>query len=324
MDSSTHFAYAAEQAGIRTIYVDNGREFDPKLVADVLFLQRPPARQRVSWEGASCSTTFAQPQAFATEEPRYQGLPPLGLPAACGDHEPEFVRFLDGADSAARETALQERMRQQCGKRGRMVLVLSRQGELGVRLDRVASRADAVYARSPERPFVVGIDGIDQRLESPSRRAFQVKALLNVGATVICAVDGRYSDSGLLAFHLRTLGIKVIRETLVTEGGANEFAFHKSPRASDATTSVAVGGFPEVRTPALTACGFKFQRHCVPTAKNRFARCEEPETRSELRRYWRRENSDHYKSTEFEREEYARAYRNPFAMNRLLCEGKNL
>lgn len=324
MNSSTHSMYSGKPAGIQTIYVDSGPDFGSKMVIDLLYVHRPPSRPRISWEDAPHSTNFVQPAASPTEEPDHQGLPPLGVPVACDDHEPELVRFVDGADSATRKMALQERVGQQCGKRGRIFLNQSRQGELSVRLDRVAVQAAARSVRSPRRAVVVGIDGIDQCLESPSRRAFQLKMLINVGATVICTVDGRYSDSNLLAFHLRALGIKVILEKLATEGCAKESAAHKNPRNSHATRSVTVGHFPEVHTPSLAACGSKFRQHSAPTETNSFAPREESEKRSEGRQCWRSEDAVHFTSTELERQEYARAYRNEFAMNRLLGEGKQL
>ncbi|EUC18709.1 hypothetical protein [Paraburkholderia hospita] len=324
MDSSTSFAYSTEQAEIKTLYFDNGPDLNKKLVTGSVCLHRPPARQRVSLEKASGSTTFAQPTTCAIEEPSYEGLPPLGLPAACGDHDPGFVRFLDGPDSAARAIALQERLRHECGKLGRMFLILSWQGELSLRLGAARIATQSLYARSPERPVVVGIDGIDQCLESPSHRAFQVKRLIDVGAIVIGAVDGRYGDSRLLKLHLRTLGVTVIHEKLVTGRRAKERAVHERPRPSDATRSVAVGRFPEIDTPALAACGYKFRQHRVSTAKNSFAGRKEPEKRSELRHNGRSDDTGDFTSTGLEREDYARAYRNAFAMNRLLCEGKKL
>ncbi|CAE6872687.1 hypothetical protein [Paraburkholderia domus] len=323
MNSSAHFIQSRKQAEIRTIYVDNGPTINSKMVADVLYVHQPAARPRVSWEDYPCPTTSAQRTVCATEEPNYQGLPPLGLPVACGDHEPHLIRFLDGADSVTRSAALQARMRQLCVQRGRKLLVLSKPGELSTQLDRMAIHAAALYARCPERLVVVGIDGIDQYLESPSRIASQLKTLIDGGVTVACAVDGRYRDSHLLTFHLRTLGVIVIRERLATESGANESAVCKSARFSPAPTSVTVRRFPEVLTPALAAYVSKVQRQGATTEMNSFVPREEPGDAPELRQCRRSENAVHFTSTELERAEYARAYRNDFAMNRLLCEWKS-
>jgi hypothetical protein len=184
------------------------------------------------------------------------------------------------------------------------LLALRRQDELGAQLRRAATWAAALRAQFPERSIFIGIDGIDQRLTSPSSVAYQLTTLVNVGATIVCAVDGRYSDAHLLTFHLRTLGITVVRESLCS--------------SSVTGISVTPRKFPTVHTPALTA--YVSRKHAGPFTQNDVADRTVPDKKPESKRCWLCEGAARFAIAEFERAEHAHAYRNEFSVNRLLRE----
>ncbi|RQR27305.1 hypothetical protein DIE22_31000 [Burkholderia sp. Bp9142] len=172
--------------------------------------------------------------------------------------------------------------------------MLRKPDDLGAQL-RAAIWTATLRAQFPGRSIFIGIDGIDQRLTSPSSVASQLATLVNIGATIICAVDGRYSDAHLLTFHLRVLGITVVREG----------------QCSSSITEIGVTrSFPTVHTPALTT--YAYRKHAESFAQIDVADGTVPDKRPKSKRGRLDEDAVCF----------AAAYRNPFAISRLLAERK--
>ncbi|WP_321932143.1 hypothetical protein [Paraburkholderia guartelaensis] len=206
-------------------------------------------------------------------------------------------------------------MSQLGAERGRKLLVRRKQGELDSQLGRARAWATELAARGPVHPIIIGIDGMDLWLTSLRHAAFQLRAMLDVGATVVCAVDARYEDSHLLTFYLRTLGIKVIREPLLPKKLPGVSAGLKTSRLSpDAENGEPTGLFPDVQTPALSAYVAELRN---PT--RHMARDIQTSQR-ELKRRRAREGAALSALAEYERAKYERAYRNGFAVSRLRRE----
>ncbi|MHB9833321.1 hypothetical protein Q8F57_000635 [Paraburkholderia terrae] len=198
---------------------------------------------------------------------------------------------------------------------GRTLLVRCKQGERDNQLGCARAWAAKLCARCPVRRVVVGIDGIDLWLTSPSVAACQLHAILNVGAAVVCAVDSRYGDSRLLAFHLRILGIVVIRELHLPKRLTCVSAGLGMPRFSpDSKSGALVRSFPYVHTPTLAAYMAERKNPGAQTTP------DHPLNQRELK--GRRTSGGAALSalSQYERVEYARAYRNGFSVNRLLRE----
>ncbi|WP_157653283.1 hypothetical protein [Burkholderia ubonensis] len=227
--------------------------------------------------------------------PDDQGLPPTGTHVACSDSEPRFVRFITGPDLPIRRERLQLRLAELATGCRHTLLMLRKPDDLGAQL-RAAIWTATLRAQFPERSIFIGIDGIDQRLTSPRSVAAQLATLVNIGATIICAVDGRYSDAHLLTFHLRILGITVVREgqcsSSVTEIGG-------TPRR-----------FPTVHTPALTT--YAYRKHADSFTQIDVADGTVPDKRPKSKRCRLDECAARF----------AAAYCNPFAISRLLAERK--
>ncbi|WP_232513628.1 hypothetical protein, partial [Burkholderia humptydooensis] len=246
----------------------------------------------------------APKQAFPDDDaPDDQGLPPAGQHVACSDYEPRIVLFLSGPDSSIRRERLQLRLAELATGCRHALVMFRRPDDLGAQL-RAAIGTATQHAQFAERSIFIGIDGIDQRLTSPSSVASQLAMLVNIGATIICAVDGRYSDAHLLTLHLRTLGIAVVRESL------------RSPSVTE--ISVTPGSFPVAHTPALTA--YVSRKQAESLTQSAVAECTVPDKQPKLKRCRLGEGAVRFAFAEFERAEYARAYRNEFAVNRLLRE----
>ncbi|WP_266227117.1 hypothetical protein [Paraburkholderia sp. CNPSo 3076] len=108
-----------------------------------------------------------------------------------------------------------------------MLMVQRKPGELRVQLfERVAGLVAALRTVFPERPVLVGIDGVDQHVTSSTGDAIELHGLANLCAGIVCAVDGRYGDERLLRFNLRLLGVTVLREPLFPESRAGGTAAH--------------------------------------------------------------------------------------------------
>ena len=214
-----------------------------------------------------------------------------------------------------RKRALETCVSQLGAVRGRKLLLRCKQGELENQLGYVKAWAEKRCARFPARPVVVGIDGIDQWLASPRVAACHLQAILDVGTTVACAVDARYVDSRLLTFQLRVLGIRVIREALVPQSFTGVSPAPEMQRFSpDAKSGTLVRRFPYVHAPTLAA-------H-VAERKNPGAQTtpDNPLDQRALRRRGTSGGAAHSALSEHARMEYARAYRNDRAINRLLRE----
>lgn len=233
-------------------------------------------------------------QSSIDDAPNDEGLPPTGTAVACSNYQPRIIRIVTGPDTPIRRERLQLRLAELANGRHHTLLMLRGPDDVGAQL-RAATSTATLCAQLSERSVFIGVDGIDQRLTSPSSVAAQLATLVNVGATIVCTVDGRYSDAHLLMFHLRTLGITVVRENLcsssVTEIGV-------TPR------------FPTVHTPALTA--YVARKHADSFTQIDVADGTVPDTRPKSKRCRLDECAARF----------AAAYCNPFAISRLLAERK--
>ncbi|TDN64015.1 hypothetical protein B0G77_7716 [Paraburkholderia sp. BL10I2N1] len=243
-------------------------------------------------------------------------LPPLSPRAVSSDHERQEIRFVIGPDTPSRRRELAACVNHLAGPRGQKLVVPRKQGGLDEQLDHVRTWATERCVRSPMRPVVVGIDGMDQWLTSASAAASQLRALLNVGAEVVCAVDSRYGDFRLLTLHLRILGIEVIREPRLPKRLTSVSTDPETQRLSpEAECGVPVRRFPSVQIPALAAYASDLQHvKLQPTRNNRAGQ------QRELTHRWSSEGGTHSAFSQYKQNEYARVYRNHFAINRLLRE----
>ncbi|MGF6506270.1 hypothetical protein [Paraburkholderia sp. 32] len=310
MNSSMHFIQPEQAASARIPYGANRCEFDPEVVADKRYLHRPATHAERAWLDARCTLTAVRRAVTARFALGEHGLPHLPHFVADSDHEPRVIRFVEGPDSPIRTRALEARVSQLGGPRGRKLFVRCKQGELDKQLVCARARAAELCAQAPLRPVVLGIDGADQWLTSATAAAFQVQAILDAGAGVVCAVDPRYGDSRLLTFHLRTLGIMVIREPHLPDRSGTTPAVPTTPRLSpDAGTGVPPRRFPSVSTAALAAYVAELSNPGAQLARNNPASQREPDP------CWAGEGEVPSAPCEYER-----AYRNDFAIHRLLRE----
>lgn len=127
------------------------------------------------------------------------------------------VVFLDGADSSARTTALYalvaaSSLRPEDSTRciGKCLTVRRQSGVALAEQVRNMFRSRR-YKRALNNlsQLVMGIDGADQYLTPCSLIAVEICSWAKCGWSVICAVDGRYNDAGILKKALQTLGVKV-------------------------------------------------------------------------------------------------------------------
>lgn len=305
MNTCVHFVSGGSSEVCRTLGVNNDVITGAEVVSDVPHM-RPQELPTPCPAIAPAPMASRQPALIDEDGPEDQGLPPARPHITCSDYDPPIVRFLNGPDSLMRTTWLRARVAELADGCHHELLMHRGQNELDIQLHRAAAKITALFAQFPERRVFVGINGIDQRLTSPSAVALGVEMLVNIGATVICTVDRRYMDAYLLTCHLRMFGIKVVHERLLSS--------QRSGR------SVSLRIFPVVHTPALTA--YVSQKHHEQFAKNdvtvRDFRDREPERREICKK-----NAVRSVIEKFTRAENARAYRNEFAVNQLLREWKN-
>jgi len=299
----------------QAFYGANRRENHSSIVPDAIYLRRPATPQGMLWGKGPCAQIVTQRMFSAKKSLGYQIPPPLPEAVACRAFEPYVIRLVDGEDAPMRKRALETCVRQLGAARGRRLLIRCERGELDRQLGYARAWAEKRCDRSPSRPVVVGIDGIDQWLTSPVVAACQLQAILSVGATVVCAVDARYVDSLLLTLQLRVLGIMVVREALVP-GSLTSVSPGPWTQCSsaDSKSGSPVQSFPYVNAPALVA---HMAKHKHPGAQtppdNPFdQRARQPRgaTRGAARSVL----------SQSERVECARAYRSDFAIERLLRE----
>ncbi len=315
MNSFEVFMQSQKPPKARVMYCASGQESNSKMVSDAVCLHLPPMHSWMPWGSGMNAVMAGQRTVTAQASPGDRRLPPLPQAVVCSDHEPQIIRFVDGEDGPTRRRALQTCVNQLGATRGRKLLVRCRQGEHDNQLGYARRWAAELCARWSARPVVVGIDGIDQWLTSPSVAARYLQAILNVGAAVACAVDPRYLDSRLLAFHLRILGIVVVRDPLVPKRFIRVSTGLEMPRLSpEAERGTPARRFPGVRSTALGAYAAESHDRGAPTTWNGAA----SQQGSKYRRT--SEHATPSAISDAERVEYARAYRNSFAINRLLRE----
>jgi hypothetical protein len=313
MNLSVDFTLSERPANDRVFYGDNRCKNYSGLASDAIDLRRPATRVEISWVEGPCAKTLAQ-RTFNAEKPSEdRRLPPLPQAVVCGDHDPHVIRFVDGEDAPMRKRALEACVRQLGAVRGRKLMLRCKKGELENQLGCARDWAEKRSARFPGRPVVVGIDGIDQWLTSPRVAASHLQAILDAGATIACAVDERHVDSGLLRFQLQLLGITVIRERSVPKSFASVSPAPEMQRFStEAKNGTPVRRFPYVHAPTLAA-------H-VAERKHPGAQTTPDNSLDQwaLKRCATTGGAGHSALSEYTRMEYARAYRNDFALNRLL------
>ncbi|MEM5289926.1 hypothetical protein ACFQ3P_06860 [Paraburkholderia sabiae] len=243
-------------------------------------------------------------------------LPPLSPRAVSSDHERREIRFVIGPDTPSRRRELAACVNHLAGPRGQKLVVPRKHGGLDEQLGDIRAWVTDRCAQYAARRVVVGIDGMDQWLTSASAAASQLRAILNVGASVACAVDSRYGDFRLLMLHLRILGIEVICEPYFPKRLTGVSTGPEMQRlSSEAKCGVPVRQFPCVQTPALAAYAFDLQHVKMrPTWNNRAGQ------QRELTHRWSSEGGTHSAFSQYKQNEYARLYRNDFAINRLLRE----
>ncbi|WP_176081837.1 hypothetical protein [Paraburkholderia tropica] len=314
MDSSIHFANVNKHLGIQTLYVDNGPHFSSRLSAEEcleswLLLKPASLRRRAKPTSAVPSNGAGTMQ----EEPNFKGLPPPGLPVASGNHDPKLVLFIDGAKTAARSAALLKRMDEAAVGGGAKLRVDCVEGLVSLRLDRATLRAAGEpTARGTQRP-VVGIDAVEQYLGSPCRFASQLRTLIDVDVSVVCTIDSRCCDWLLLAFYLCLLGLTVMRETVVADDIIRRRQLRKSP------TKGMMRAEWTAETDAPSLAEFAAQPH-------QFSRADPKEDSERLvASSISLRNSPSTRAAKLasamrERESYAHAYQNTFAVGRLLRE----
>jgi hypothetical protein len=309
MDSSIHITNVKNQSNIQTLYVDNGLGFygSPSLeryLASEVSLKPASLRRRAKPASAATSNGARTIQ----EEPNYKGLPPTGLPVASGNHDPKLVLFIDGAKTATRQAVLHKRMDEAAAGGGAKLLVFCFEGLVSAKL----SATEQPASRGTRRP-VVGIDGVDQYLGSPFRFAFQVRTLISIAVAVVCTIDSRCCDWPLLAFYLRVFGLTVMRETVV----ADDITFRPRLQKSSTKREMRAGRLPETDVPSLAqfvAHSHLLGRVDLKEDSERFVPSSASPRSSPSARAAR------LASAMRERENYAHAYQNSFAIGRLLRE----
>ncbi|SAL04998.1 hypothetical protein AWB78_07237 [Caballeronia calidae] len=314
MNSSVSFMQSEQVVKARSRYCDSGLEGDTNPTVDGRYLHRPAGCTKPSQDTAPCAFADAC-RTFTVDESPSDRRPPLPpQTVARSVHEPQVIRFVDGQDAFARRSALEACLRQHWSDPGRTLLISCRKGELPNQLQRAKIWVAERSARHPTKPVFVGIDGIDQWLLSPGVVASNLVALLNVGATVACSVDSRYGDSRLLMFHLRTLGIVVICQPVLSVRRVSVCAGRETPRLA-LDTEPEVSAWKMRKTPAPAPGAMVAERRSLGTHTRKNARspreCEHHRTRDGMAGST---------FSEHERIKYARAYRNAFAVNRLLRE----
>jgi hypothetical protein len=234
-----------------------------------------------------------------------QGHPPATAYIACSDDGPRSVRFLDGPDSPLRTRQLHACVFDLTAGRCHELLMLRGQKALASQLQQTAIWASGLRAQLPGRPVLLAINGVDQRLTFPVSIARELTTLANIGVSIVCTVDGRYGDARMLTFDLRTLWVSVLAESLHSFLGKRSGLIRRT--------------FPVVDTPALAAYR---SRNCdLRCTKSGAADDELPDRDSE--RPGVEKNLSRRAGEESTSAEFARAYRNYFAINRLMRERLN-
>ncbi|WP_321813125.1 MULTISPECIES: hypothetical protein [unclassified Paraburkholderia] len=247
MNSSMHSAQSGKAVKVRISYRGDPRDRNLLMVNDAPFSPRPRR-----WDMDMPAMYAARSVFTVGESPADHGMPDCPAAVACGAHEPPVIRFIDGEATSSRVRRLKGRMLQLRTGAARGLLVRCAPGEVGRRLNH--AKIWAQQSAQDTAPPVVGIDGVDLWLTSPSAAARHLQAILDVGAVVVCAVDFRYGESRYLMFHLRVRGIAVIREVSVLPGSPRYSSVPKSPRlSSDSQNGMSARTFPYAHTPTLKA-----------------------------------------------------------------------
>jgi hypothetical protein len=313
MNSSVDATQYENTARNRSGYRDNQCQFGLECKLNAIDPHQPATCFGTSWASDPGADPVRQRKFYAMEFTGDQKLPPLIQADAYRDDEPQVVRFVEGDDVPARRRALENCMRQLGAARGRKLLLRCRQGELETQLGFARGWAEERRAWFPARPVVVGIDGIDQWLVSAPVAASQLQAIVNGGATVACGVDARYRDSRFLEFQLRTLGITVIHEAAVPGR-----RFGSCAPGQSFTPEAGSGGSARhaahVRVPVTAAQAALHKNRGAPASP------DFPPDQGALKPLGGIGGAAGSAVGQSERLDYARAYRDKFALNRLLRE----
>ncbi|ADG18137.1 hypothetical protein BC1002_4139 [Paraburkholderia atlantica] len=250
MDSSMHSRRWGRPAEIRPIYGDNRAATRQERVTARIPVQRQIPRAQAAGVDLSQLLERVQRLSAARIAARVMAFGESGLTrwpfeasstsSTSSIQESRAIRLLDGPDSDRRRDALWARLGQLAVGGGQMLVVSHGPGELHIQLGHVASQVAVLRAFFPDRPVFVGIDGIDQHVKSSLGDAIQLRRLANMCTEIVCTVDGRYGDSSLLIFHLRSLGVTVLRELLPLEDRTEGPVVHGTPHISSAVESQAV------------------------------------------------------------------------------------
>jgi hypothetical protein len=312
MDTSTQITNVNKQLKVQAYYVDSKPEFDSQLLAEMLARHLPVPAVRHDPRATPASADASKVAHPMQEEANYRGSPPRRLTVADGKHDPKFVRFIDGANPTARKALMDKRMDEAIAGGGTKLCVDCLKSTVSILVNTVAVAVTAKPATCDTQRTVVGIDGVDQYQGSPSRIAYQIQKLIDVGVAVVCTIDSRYHDWLLLAYYLRLFGLLVIRERVVVADVTLYLRGHRSSARGDfrsrflATDMPSFAGYvPQLRQVDRVSPRANSDQVAMPTLSPRKSLSA---------------RAARLASAERERKSYARAYQNSFAVGRLLRE----
>ncbi|MGF6289637.1 hypothetical protein [Paraburkholderia youngii] len=243
MDSSMHSRRWGRPAEIRRIYRVSHDATELERAAARIPLRRQISRAQtveIDFPKLQILLQRLNPDSIAA---RAQALGERSLirpVVTSGIQEPRTIQFLDGPDSDSRRDALRARLRQRAAPGQQMLVVSRKPVELHIQINRIAGLVVALQLIFPGRPVLVGIDAIDQDVTSHTDVAIQLRKLASMCDGIVCTVDGRYGDSRMLIFCLRSLGVTVFREPLSPPERTGGYAVREMARTSAAVEPPAV------------------------------------------------------------------------------------
>ncbi|MBN3858695.1 hypothetical protein G3N59_35425 [Paraburkholderia sp. Ac-20340] len=270
------------------------------------------------------STPHRQPSTYVEAldiEERPRRSPPVWPAVECGEDEQKIVRLLDAPEGRVRHSILQAHVKRLAEANHRPAVMLRCEGgstvlQLSQLLETLAT-VDREEAR-----IVLGIDGRDRWLGRPVRIAALLHQLASRDVLVVCAVDGRYSDTRSLRFYLRTLGCVVLFSSYTVDGRSEKWSRFAPPRLDawgfcDSLRRLSKAGAP---SPVNVASEAAYDCSLVEPTVQEFD--DEPaEAESDA---GESDESVPDAVAALLRAKYANAYCNEFAVHRLLREWKCL
>jgi hypothetical protein len=301
MNSSIHFTNVKKQPRVKALYVYNnpccpGYQTPPEAPVN-----EPSIKPEwLSGRPMPASAFASNRTNLVLEERSRKGSPPPRLPIASAYSDPNSILFIEGANTAARHAVLLRRLDEVAAGVGVMLRIVCVKGVVGLRLDRAASRASDNRGANNLPPPVVGIDGIEQYLVSPWLAAFRLRRLIDAGFAVVCTIDSRQCNWPLLAFCLRAFGVTPRLELMRRNDDPMPSRLTVTSRMKQIKQ---VGHTAEAKAPSTTISG-----------------TQQPQHNYTLRRSFSSARAARLVSAMRQRESYAQAYENVFAISRLLRE----